>query len=80
LNLVLLKSCQIVGVDWGAFVRRDNEGAEANAMAALKLYSDGKLQPVISARYSLSDAPLALALLEQRKVYGKIIIDVEGAS
>ncbi|MGM4905947.1 NADPH:quinone oxidoreductase family protein [Tardiphaga sp. 866_E4_N2_1] len=80
LNLVLLKSCQIVGVDWGAFVRRDLEGAEANAMAALKLYSGGKLQPVISARYSLSDAPVALALLEQRKVYGKIIIDVEGAS
>lgn len=76
LNLILLKSCQIVGVDWGAFVRRDIKGAEANALAVLKLYENGKLHPVISARYSLSEAPAALKLLEQRKIHGKIIIDV----
>lgn len=79
LNLVLLKSCQIVGVDWGAFVRRSPRGAEANAKAALALYVDGQLSPLISARFSLSDAPDALRLLETRKASGKIIIDIDGS-
>lgn len=79
LNLVLLKSCQIVGVDWGAFVRRRARGAEENAKAALALYAEGRLCPFISARFSLADAPDALRLLETRQASGKIIIDIDGS-
>jgi NADPH2:quinone reductase len=79
LNLVLLKSCQIVGVDWGAFVRRSVAEADANAQAVLALYAAGKLAPFITARFSLADAPAALTLLEQRKASGKIIVEVGGS-
>ncbi len=78
LNLVLLKSCQIVGVDWGAFVRRSVAGADANAQAALALYAAGQLVPFISARFPLADAPAALTLLEQRKSSGKIVVQLDG--
>jgi NADPH2:quinone reductase len=77
LNLVLLKSCQIVGVDWGAFVRRSASGAEANAQAALALYTAGKIRPFISARFALRDAASAIRMLEGRQASGKLVITVD---
>ena len=38
LNLTLLKSCQIVGVFWGAFVARDPKGHAENLADLFRLY------------------------------------------
>ena len=51
LNLTLLKSCQVVGVFWGAFARRDPKANAANVAELMQLYADGKIKPVISERY-----------------------------
>ena len=76
LNLTLLKSCQVVGVFWGAFVARDPEKSRANVAALLKLYAEGKLKPDVSGRYPLERGGEAIAALADRKATGKLVVTV----
>lgn len=79
LNLPLLKSCQIVGVFWGAFARRDPKANAANLGELLDLYADGKIKPVILERMPLARAGEAIAALRARKALGKIVVTMNGA-
>nr|WP_247800798.1 NADPH:quinone oxidoreductase family protein [Bradyrhizobium sp. 191] len=74
LNLPLLKSCSVIGVDWGAFVRGDPAGAQTNAASALELYRAGKLSPLVSERFTLAEAPSAIARLKSRTAIGKLVV------
>lgn len=74
LNLTLLKSCQVVGVFWGAFTRRDPAGNAANIAELMRLYARGVIKPMISERYPLSRAGEAIAKLGARKATGKIVV------
>ena len=74
LNLALLKSCQIVGVFWGAFTMRDPAGNQANLAELMQMYKDGKISPYISSRYPLEQAADALNEMASRKVKGKVIL------
>lgn len=77
LNLTLLKGCQIVGVFWGAAVRRDPGGHAGNIADLFALYAEGRIKPRIFARYPLEKAAEALALLQDRKVQGKVVLTVD---
>jgi NADPH2:quinone reductase len=77
LNLMLLKSCQIVGVFWGAFTMRDPNGHAANVADLLRLYAEGKVRPRITARFPLERAGEALALIEERRATGKIVLTMD---
>jgi NADPH2:quinone reductase len=79
LNLPLLKSCQIVGVFWGAFAKRDPKANAANLGELLDLYAGGKIKPVISERVPLARAGEAIAALSARKALGKIVVTMNGA-
>ena len=74
LNLVLLKGCEIVGVFWTSFVEREPEAHRANTAQILQWCKDGKIVPHIHETFPLEDTPKALALIEGRKVTGKVII------
>lgn len=73
-NLVLLKGCQIVGVFWGAFVRRDPEANRANFDQLFAWFEAGRLRPLVSRTLPLGRAPEALGLLARREVVGKIVL------
>ena len=73
-NLVLLKGCQIVGVFWGAFVRRDPEANRANFDRLFAWFDEGRLRPLVSRTLPLERAPEALRLLQRREVVGKIVL------
>jgi NADPH2:quinone reductase len=75
LNLTLLKSCQIVGVFYGAMTTRDPELRDAISAELIELTSNGKLQPHVSGRYSLDDAHKALRALMDRKALGKVVVE-----
>ena len=75
LNLTLLKSCQIVGVFYGAMTARDPELRDAVSAELLELTSSGKLQPHVSGRYSLEEAGVALRSLMDRKALGKVVVE-----
>jgi NADPH2:quinone reductase len=74
LNLVLLKGCEIVGVFWTSFVERKPETHRANTAQILEWCKDRKIVPHIHETFPLEDTPKALALIEGRKVAGKVII------
>ncbi|GGD06472.1 NADPH:quinone oxidoreductase family protein [Aquisalinus flavus] len=77
LNLTLLKSCQIVGVFWGAGVMRDPKSHAKNVEELFALYKDGKIKPRITERFTLKDAAKALEMLEKREATGKIVITMD---
>jgi NADPH2:quinone reductase len=74
LNLPLRKGSAIVGVVWGSFVARDPEHNQANLQQLLGWLQEGKLRPLISARYPLERAADALNDIINRKVTGKIVL------
>lgn len=76
LNLALLKSCQIVGVFWGAYTARNPAEHQENLAELMQWYKEGKLKPHISARYPLENAADALNDMAARKVKGKIVLTV----
>lgn len=77
LNLTLLKGCSIVGVFWGSFTEREPERNQQNLQELLSWLMSGKLKPLISATYPLSQAADALNAMMQRQVKGKIVLLVD---
>ncbi|MEL6191779.1 MAG: NADPH:quinone oxidoreductase family protein [Bacteroidota bacterium] len=76
LNLALLKSCQIVGVFWGAFAQKFPAKNMQYMMQLLTWFNEGKLKPHIHGTYSLEDAPKALEEMQARKVMGKVVVTI----
>ena len=74
LNLPLLKSCQIVGVFWGASIQQDPAGHMRNMLELFDLYEKGLIKPHISASFPMVDAARALDLIADRKVLGKVVL------
>jgi len=74
MNLPLLKSCQIVGVFWGAFAMRFPNENMHNTMALIQMHRNGKLKPHIQKTYPLAQAHQALIDMMDRKVMGKIVV------
>lgn len=77
LNLALLKGCQIVGVFWGDSTRRDPEGHAQNVSELFDMYAKGQIQPRISAHFPLAEAGEALKLMADRKVLGKVVVEID---
>ena len=77
LNLTLLKGCSIVGVFWGAFMRKEPGAAAKNHAQLMTWLTTGKLKPLISAVYPLAQAPRALEDLIERKAMGKVVLAVQ---
>jgi NADPH2:quinone reductase len=76
LNLTLLKSCQIVGVFWGAFVARDPKGHAENLADLFRLYKEGAIRPHVSNTYPLERAADAIKELSERRAKGKVVITI----
>jgi len=74
LNLPLLKSCQIVGVDWGAYYRKHPQEGRRAVSDALDLASRGALRPIETHAYELEDAGKALRDLMERNLAGKAVL------
>jgi NADPH2:quinone reductase len=74
LNLVLLRSYDVLGVYWGAWILRDPPGHRANMTQILDWCAQGKLSAHVHAVYSLDQAPAALKAIAARKVMGKVIL------
>jgi NADPH:quinone reductase len=74
LNLALLKGCDIVGVFWGDFARRDPKANAANNAGLVALYGEGKIKPRVSARFPLARGGEAISLLATRGALGKLVV------
>jgi NADPH:quinone reductase len=74
LNLVLLKSCDIRGVIWGAWVARNPQGQRALMTDIVRWCADGKLSGHVHAVYPLAEIATALKAIADRKAMGKIVL------
>ena len=77
LNLALLKSCDIVGVFWGAAVARDPKSHQQNIAELMALYETGKIRPHVSEHFPLARAPEAITHLASRKALGKVVVTID---
>jgi NADPH:quinone reductase len=73
-NLTLLKSCQIVGVFWGAWVDREPKEFRQSVDELMDLYRRSQIKPFISQRFALDDASMALTQLQTREAIGKLVV------
>jgi NADPH2:quinone reductase len=76
LNLTLLKGSAIVGVFWGEFMRREPQRAATDLAQLVDWLREGRLNPLITARYPLEKAGVALSAIYERKVTGKLLITI----
>jgi NADPH:quinone reductase len=74
LNLVLLKGCDIRGVFWGEWLRRDPAAHRAATEQIMRWCVDGKLSGHIQKVYPLTETARALKDIAARKVMGKIVL------
>jgi len=74
LNLTLLKGASLLGVFWGEFVKREPKASLAAMRQLMGWLQEGKIKPLVSARYALADTPRALNDMAARKVTGKVVI------
>lgn len=79
INLVLLKSCQVVGVFYGAWSGRFGDEAKANFGEILALFEAGKLNPLVGAEYPLAQYAEAMRCLMDRKAIGKVVVTMDQA-
>ena len=77
LNLTLLKSCQIVGVFWGAWTARHPDQFQESLQDLFGLYAAGKIRPHVSETFPLARGGDAIQALADRKAKGKLVVTVD---
>lgn len=74
LNLLLLKGCDLRGVFWGDFVRREPAAHRTNMERLLAWAAAGKIRAHVHAAFPLERAAEAFALIAERKARGKVVL------
>ncbi|MEW6766791.1 MAG: NADPH:quinone oxidoreductase family protein [Pseudomonadota bacterium] len=74
LNLALLKGCDIRGVFWGAYMKRDPKHGRAALEQLMKWAAEGKISSHVDRTFPLEKTTDALKVLAERKAMGKVIL------
>lgn len=75
-NLILLKSCQVIGVFYGAFGQRDPTAAQQNFAEILGFSEAGKIDPLIGREFAFEEYAAALNCLNERQAIGKVVLNI----
>jgi NADPH2:quinone reductase len=78
--LLLLKSCDLVGVFWGAFAQRSPAENRAHVDRLIAWLVEGRIRPHVDTVLPFERAGEALARLERREVKGKLVLVPERRS
>jgi NADPH2:quinone reductase len=76
LNLMLLKRCSVVGVNWGGFIAANPLESKPVLNTLLEWIAAGKLKPEAGESFSLDKAGDAMMKMLERKAIGKIVISL----
>jgi NADPH2:quinone reductase len=76
-NLVLLKSCDVRGIFFGAWRGREPREARQNFDELLSWYAEGKLKPHISQCFPLEKSADAMNALLSRQATGKVVLTID---
>ena len=75
-NLILLKSCQLVGVFYGAFNARFPQESQQNFAEILEMFEQGKINPLVGREFAFEEYIDALNCLSGRAAIGKVVLNV----
>jgi NADPH2:quinone reductase len=78
-NLALLKGASMVGVFLGRFRKEEPEAYEQNFRELFGLYADGRLKPVVTQSFPLEDYVAAFNVFAERRVMGKVVLEINTA-
>ncbi|MGH8111259.1 MAG: NADPH:quinone oxidoreductase family protein [Rhodanobacteraceae bacterium] len=73
-NLLLVKGIAAVGVFWGSFTQHEPAVNVQNFAQLFEWVAQGRLQPLVTRRYRLDDAAIALRDLLERRIVGKVVL------
>ena len=72
-NHLLVKNYSVVGLHWGLYNNKIPELIAETHDALIRLYEEGKIDPLIFETVPFEEVPQKLELLSTRKTYGKLI-------
>ena len=75
-NLALLKGSSMVGVFLGRFRKEEPAEYEKNFQELFDMYEQGKLKPLVTESFKLEDYVDAFNVFTERKVMGKVTLEV----
>jgi NADPH2:quinone reductase len=75
-NYLLVKNVEVSGVQWTDYCARQLDRVQAAQAQMFDLWSNGKLNPVISQTYELADFVKALGALSTAQARGKVILKI----
>ncbi|MDG4721468.1 NADPH:quinone oxidoreductase family protein [Thalassospira aquimaris] len=75
-NILLVKNVTVIGFYFGAYLEQNPDIARQGMGELLGLLATGKITPMISATYPLSDAMIALEAIRNRTATGKLVINM----
>jgi NADPH2:quinone reductase len=73
-NYLLVKNLAALGIYWGSYRRKQPQLVEASFRQLFSWYREGRLKPLISNRFDLTEAATALELLTSRRATGKVVL------
>ena len=76
-NLALLKGSSMVGVFLGRFRKEEPGEYEKNFAELLEMYDAGKLKPIITESFAITDFVDAFNVFTERKVMGKVTLELK---
>jgi NADPH2:quinone reductase len=79
-NLALLKGASMMGVFLGRFRQEEPKVYEQNFAELFELYKSGKISPIITRSFALEDFISAFNVFTERKVMGKVILQIKKES
>jgi NADPH2:quinone reductase len=76
-NRALLKNMSVVGLWWGSYRLHKPLLMEQTQERLYRMYDQGSIKPIIHSVHELKNLPEALALIENRRSYGKVVVKVD---
>jgi NADPH2:quinone reductase len=74
MSRVLVKNFSLVGLHWGLYFEKNLRVLQDTQEALSRLYAAGKIAPLVSATYPLTEAAAALEALAARRTTGKVVL------
>jgi NADPH:quinone reductase len=75
-NRLLLNNAEVVGAGWGAYVMGKPQLNRDIGAAIDPLIAAGFVRPIVGERFPLEEASKALAVIDERRATGKVVLDV----
>ncbi len=75
-NILLIKNVAVLGLYWGQYWKKAPDKVRDSFAQLFAWWRDGKLKPLVSARYKLDQVAQALGALIERRATGKVVLEV----